>query len=207
MPITKATPNVISPISTTNLANSIVLRDASGNFSAGTITAALSGNATTATTATTAGSCTGNSATATTLQTARTIALTGSVTGSASFDGSANISIATTGGGGGVTSAKAWVNFNGTNQTIRSSYNISSITKALYSYYTVSFTTALADANYSVVGVCSGVLGNTLGGGPGIVAPDTSTGYSTASIKFLTMDNNTDGAVDFPMVSLQIFGN
>jgi hypothetical protein len=38
----------------TNTANQIVLRDASGNFSAGTITAALSGNASTATTATTA---------------------------------------------------------------------------------------------------------------------------------------------------------
>ena len=36
----------------TNTANTVVRRDASGNFSAGTITAALSGNATTATTAT-----------------------------------------------------------------------------------------------------------------------------------------------------------
>ena len=41
------------------------------------------------------GSCTGNSATATKLATARTISLTGSVTGSASFDGSANITIST----------------------------------------------------------------------------------------------------------------
>lgn len=39
---------------------------------------------------------TGNAATATKLQTARTIALTGDVTGSASFDGSNNASIATT---------------------------------------------------------------------------------------------------------------
>lgn len=38
----------------TNTASSIVARDASGNFSAGTITATLSGNASTATTATTA---------------------------------------------------------------------------------------------------------------------------------------------------------
>ena len=36
----------------TNIANKVVQRDASGNFSAGTITATLSGNATTATTAT-----------------------------------------------------------------------------------------------------------------------------------------------------------
>lgn len=55
---------------TTNTANKIVARDASGNFSAGTITAALSGNATTATT----------------LATARTI-------NGVSFNGSANITI------------------------------------------------------------------------------------------------------------------
>lgn len=46
-----------------------------------------------ATQADTASACTGNSATATKLQTARTISLTGAVTGSASFDGSKNISI------------------------------------------------------------------------------------------------------------------
>jgi hypothetical protein len=39
---------------TANTANKVVARDASGNFSAGTITASLSGNATSATTATTA---------------------------------------------------------------------------------------------------------------------------------------------------------
>jgi len=42
------------------------------------------------------GDLTGNAATATKLATARTISLTGDVTGSASFDGSGNVSIATT---------------------------------------------------------------------------------------------------------------
>ena len=56
-----------------NTANTVVKRDASGNFAAGTITAALTGNA----------------STATTLATARTIA-------GQSFDGSANVSIAPT---------------------------------------------------------------------------------------------------------------
>lgn len=42
------------------------------------------------------GSCTGNAATATKLATARNIALSGHVTGSANFDGSGNITIATT---------------------------------------------------------------------------------------------------------------
>ena len=41
------------------------------------------------------GSCTGNAATATKLQTSRTISLTGAVSGSVSFDGSSNASIAT----------------------------------------------------------------------------------------------------------------
>jgi hypothetical protein len=60
-----------------NTANTVVKRDASGNFSAGTITAALTGNVT------------GNASTATTLATTRTIA-------GQSFDGSANVSIAPT---------------------------------------------------------------------------------------------------------------
>lgn len=116
-----------------NTANAIVQRDASGNFIANTITAALNGLAATATklatartiaisgkvtgtatgfdgsgnivipvTAVTADSCTGNSATATAattatkLATARIVTLTGDVTGSGSFDGSNNLSIATT---------------------------------------------------------------------------------------------------------------
>jgi len=65
---------------TANTASTLVARDASGNFSAGTITAALSGNATTSS------STTGNAATATSLETARTI-------GGVSFDGTANINL------------------------------------------------------------------------------------------------------------------
>jgi hypothetical protein len=59
----------------TNTANAIVARDASGNFAAGTITAALTGNA----------------STATTLQTARTI-------NGVSFNGSADITVAAAAG-------------------------------------------------------------------------------------------------------------
>lgn len=71
---------VTSNATNANTASTIVARDGSGNFSAGTITAALSGNSTTATT----------------LQTARTISLAGDVTGSVSFNGSANVSITAT---------------------------------------------------------------------------------------------------------------
>lgn len=60
-----------------------------------TIATGISGNATTATTATTT---TGNSGTATKLQTARAFTLTGAVTGTCSFDGSAACNITTAAG-------------------------------------------------------------------------------------------------------------
>jgi hypothetical protein len=50
-------------------------------------------------------------------------------------------------------SAKAWVNFNGTGTVaIRASYNVTSITDNGTGDYTVNFTNAFADANYSLVG-------------------------------------------------------
>jgi hypothetical protein len=69
----------ISDATNTNTASVIVKRDASGNFAAGAITASL----------------VGNSDTTTKLASARTIALTGAVAGSGTFDGSANLTIAT----------------------------------------------------------------------------------------------------------------
>ena len=49
-----------------------------------------------------------------------------------------------------VYTAKAWVNFNGTGTVaIRAAGNVSSITDNGTGNYTVNFTTAMADANYS----------------------------------------------------------
>jgi hypothetical protein len=48
--------------------------------------------------------------------------------------------------------ARAWVNFNGTGTVaIRASGNVSSITDNGTGDYTVNFTTAMADANYSLI--------------------------------------------------------
>ena len=48
--------------------------------------------------------------------------------------------------------AKAWVNFNGTGTVaIRAAYNVSSITDNGVGDYTVNFTNAMPDANYSLV--------------------------------------------------------
>ena len=72
--------NVASNASTLNLASTLVIRDALGSFSANNVTAALIGNA----------------STASTLQTGRSISLSGDVLGSILFDGSSNVTIATT---------------------------------------------------------------------------------------------------------------
>tara|TARA_S200002703_G_scaffold150538_1_gene148998 strand:- start:859 stop:2967 length:2109 start_codon:yes stop_codon:yes gene_type:complete len=72
-----STGTINADATSTNTVNKLVARDASGNFSAGTITATLNGNA----------------STATELQTGRTIAFGGDLSGSNTFDGSSNITI------------------------------------------------------------------------------------------------------------------
>lgn len=58
-------------------------------------------------------------------------------------------------------SAKAWVNFNGTGTVaIRASYNVSSITDNGTGDYTINFTNALTDANYTAL-TTSGSNGTT----------------------------------------------
>lgn len=55
--------------------------------------------------------------------------------------------------------AKAWVNFNGTTaspSTIRASYNVSSVTKNGTGDYTVNFTTAMVDVNFTLVAIANG---------------------------------------------------
>jgi hypothetical protein len=50
------------------------------------------------------------------------------------------------------TNALAWVNFDGTAGAIRSSYNVTSVTKNSAGDYTINFTTAMTDANYVFMG-------------------------------------------------------
>lgn len=81
--------DIIDAKTSSNTASTLVERDASGNFSAGTITASLTGNVT--------GDVTGNADTATAWETARDLSLTGDATATlSSVDGSANVSAAVT---------------------------------------------------------------------------------------------------------------
>ena len=76
--------NSATTATSSNSGSAIVSRDSSGNFSAGTITASLTGNVT------------GNASTATTLATGRDFQITGDVeAGAVSFNGSGNVTLNT----------------------------------------------------------------------------------------------------------------
>jgi hypothetical protein len=121
------------------------------------------------------------SGSAATLTTGRTIGLTGDVTGtSGTFNGSANLSFATTLANGSVSAAnldgaqsgsapiyaaRAWVKFNGAGTVaIQASGNVSSITDNGAGNYTINFTTAMPDTNFCVTGQPAGNTdANTVG--------------------------------------------
>jgi len=102
---------------------------------------------------------TGGSGTVTSVSgtgTASGLTLSGTVTtsGSLTLSGTATVDALTTASGSAPSySIRAWVNFNGTGTVaIRASGNVSSITDNGVGNYQVNFTTALADANYALVG-------------------------------------------------------
>jgi len=106
------------------------------------------------------------------------------------------------GGGSAITStntAKAWVNFNGTTSpgTIRSSYNVSSITKNGTGDYTVNFATPMADANYSF-NVTSGISTAS--------ALVTLKSTATSNCSFVTTGTGAIGQ-DCLLNCVQVFGN
>ena len=78
--------------------------------------------------------------------------------------------------------ARAWVNFNGTGTVaIRASGNVSSITDNGTGDYTVNFTTALVDANYSFTSAMD--WGNTAFGASGRVTCIVSLATTNARMR------------------------
>jgi hypothetical protein len=70
-------------------------------------------------------------------------------TGAPSWDASGNLSTNSGYGSNAVAyGCRAWVNFNGSTAAIRTSGNVSSVTKNGTGDYTVNLTTAMPDANY-----------------------------------------------------------
>ena len=97
---------------------------------------------------------------------------------------------------------RAWVNFNGTGTVaIRASGNVSSITDNGMGDYTVNFTTAMPDANYSV--------GN---GSKNLLATGSITGFcfhvvspSTSNFRIYTTDSAGSAKVDCEFITASVF--
>jgi len=100
------------------------------------------------------------------------------------------------------TTCKAWVNFNGTGTVaIRASYNVSSITDNGTGDYTVNFTSALADANYSAVLTASGKSGVQ---NLHVTTIDWAT-VPTSSLFRIRITNLSSVAEDDPYTNVAIF--
>ena len=130
---------------------------------ASTIAALTAGGGGVATTADSSGNLDLKSGTTTVLAlTATGIAVTGTLTSSGVLSATSptfvtpvinSATVATVSGTAPLYMCRAWVNFNGTGTVaIRASGNVSSITDNGTGDYTVNFTTAMPDANYSVSG-------------------------------------------------------
>jgi hypothetical protein len=118
------------------------------------------------------------------------------------FDSSANFKFNS--GYGSVVTAygcRAWVNFNGTGTpAIRASGNVSSITDNGTGNYTVNFTTAMPDANYSASGMASDVGGT---GNAGLVSLYIGvTAPSTSSFRIFTFIGTTQTDNSYVYVSV-----
>lgn len=117
---------------------------------------------------------------------------TASVTGNLSFNSGYGSSAVAYG-------CRAWINFNGTGTVaIRASGNVTSITDNNVGDYTVNFTTAMPDANYSTV------LGSER------ARASINTGfmgaYNVASGSIRIITQNTAGAMaDFEGVDVAVF--
>ena len=102
-------------------------------------------------------------------------------------------------------SAKAWVNYKGTSsQSIRGSYNVSSITYVSTGIYTVNMTNALPNANYAVV---VGVSGFGSGGSILMVDDSTTSTYSTTQFTLRDRANTGAAAVDDALVCCAVFSS
>lgn len=106
------------------------------------------------------------------------------------------------------TNALAWVNFDGTpaTPTIRASYNIGSVTKVNTGNYTVNFTTALSDANYTPVSSPT-VIGTAAQQIAFYGIDPTSTTTSAIASRLLDNDGNTFVAYDSSTIYAAYFGN
>ena len=97
---------------------------------------------------------------------------------------------------------RAWVNFNGTGTVaIRSSFNVSSITDHASGEYTINFSTAMPDANYSVSAL-SGKVSTTYQSTTSAVTTNT---ISASGIRVMNREWGTNTVLDAEYMFVAIF--
>lgn len=100
-----------------------------------------------------------------------------------------------------VYACRAWVNFNGTGTVaIRASGNVSSVTRNGTGDYTINFTTAMPDTNYSVV---TGGHASTASSAAGRVTEPYS--LATGSVAIATASSSSGAAADNAIVCVAVF--
>jgi hypothetical protein len=99
-------------------------------------------------------------------------------------------------------SLKAWANFAGGNPpTIRSSYNVSSITYVTTGQYTVNFTNAFSNANY-----CALVLGGYDDASNTLMGAKTFS-YTSSNVSLRFYSAGTTNYYDLPISNFMAIGN
>lgn len=103
------------------------------------------------------------------------------------------------------TLCRAWVNFNGVSGSvaIRASFNVSSITYVSAGTYTVNFTNAISDANYSAVFGAQGSTGATNGYLTG-KGNNSTVQQTTTSLPVYGVNGNNSN-IDLLVCSVAIF--
>lgn len=126
-----------------------------------------------------------------------------SAIGSTAVTNATNASNATSGSTLASQTAKAWVRFDGVaGVSINASYNVSSVTRTASGKYTVNFSNALADANYSFTMGSAQISG--FGNPQGGTAVDTGVPPTASAFSFNTLDN-TYNSSDSPYISAIIY--
>jgi hypothetical protein len=100
---------------------------------------------------------------------------------------------------------RAWVNFDGTTatpSTIRGSGNVSSVTKNGTGDYTVNFTTAMPDVNYSISGYSNFA---TAVSAPFITGLGQQGSYLTSSVRVSSYSSNNNAVRDGSIVCILVF--
>ena len=146
----------------------------------------------------------------TTAATLTTSGITGNLTGNATTATTAT-KLSTASGSAPSYACRAWVNFDGTrdssgavstantNRLIRASGNVTSVLRNSVGDYTITFTTPMSDANYSITGMTTGLSAMTAF----LVSGGT---YTSSAVRVRTGDY-TNNLYDMGTSCFQVFGN